>query len=156
MKETWTAPRVSVQQFRANEYVSACIVGKVACELPGASSTALEFDSNGHAYYDGNIYHTHLGHKDDAWHGLCANEADISFNPETGVGSGNETQYNNGSFTAVDNRVIKVTGGSYNANELNVWQPISWESSNDNWKSSYSHEGFIKISYVDTNRPNHS
>lgn len=61
-------------KYKANEYVSACVVGTIQCKLPGKSSSG--YDDGIDTYED----------SDGMWHGLCGNNASITFNGDTGSG----------------------------------------------------------------------
>ncbi len=93
-KMKWTRPEVTGELFEANEYVAACITGTIQCAYPGDGKT------NGQT----NIFDDYNGNE-SGWyrdkkgmlHGLCGNNAEISFNGDTGSGfeySGGQIQRN--------------------------------------------------------------
>ena len=81
-KMKWTRPEVTGEMFEANEYVAACITGTIQCMYPGNGF------SNGKEQYDDyngqqSGWYTEPSGKQ---HGICGNNATISFNEKTGSG----------------------------------------------------------------------
>ena len=138
MKKRYTAPKMTMERFEANEYVAACVTATVQCALPGKSTTAHDGTSP--------IY-TESG--TGLQHGICANEATIYMSDTDGVYTGYEVS--NGEVQT--NRPIKVVG-SYDS--VGTYNRVSWTSTDNNWKDTYTHVGTIKVTYVDDTHPNHS
>lgn len=146
MKKEYVTPTMVGERFSADEYVAACITGVIQCAYPGNGSTngnINEYDDyNGQQsgwYTDGS----------GKQHGLCGNNADISFNGDTGTGyevvngkvSKNRPIYNISGYEPVV--------GTYNG--------VTWNSDDgDKHSGTYTHYGRLKITNIDNNRPNHS
>ncbi len=133
MKKQWMTPSIEVQQFEANEYVAACVVGSIACQYPGSDHDHV--DDGTDLYVD----------SEGMWHGLCGNWADIAFSNETASGyevSGGVTQKNRPIF-GVSGYELAV--GDYH---------VTWNSTDG--AGTYTHEGTLKVTNIDNDRPNHS
>lgn len=144
MKKTWETPSIMVQQFEANEYVAACITGMIQCVYPG---TAKAKGDNG-VYDDYN--NKKSGWYTDSYgmtHGICGNNATISFNGETASG-----------FEVVNGRTdtsrpiysIKGYGESTGIYD------VTWTSKDTNEGSEYHHKGRLIVKNIDDSHPNHS
>lgn len=151
MEKVWRKPHAVVQKFEANEYVAACITGTIQCGYPG--------DPN---YYGWG--RTSVGEPDvfDDWngwesgwytdrhgmqHGICGNDATISFNGSTG--SGFETV--NGKTDR--NRPIYDIKGFIP--EVGTYTGVRWTSRDGN-SPEYHHVGRLIITNIDNDHPNHS
>lgn len=135
MKRKWEEPKFLIQEFEADEYVAACVVGTIACAIPGASPYEVN-DGTGKRTVD---------NKD---HGYCGNWANISFNGDTGSG------YEVVNGQSVSTRPIyNITGyeqspGSY---------PVRWNSFDyQDGTGEYTHTGVLNVTLIDSSRPNHS
>lgn len=145
-KMKWTRPEVTGELFEANEYVAACITGTIQCAYPGDGFTngrTDKFDD-----YNGQTSGWYED-KDHMWHGLCGNNATISFNEDTGSGfeySGGQIQRNRPIYNI---KGYKATAGTY--------YNVTWNSDDgDNHSGTYSHIGRLVITDIDSNHPNHS
>lgn len=145
MKKMWEEPSIQVQEFMPNEYVAACIVGSIQCVYPG----------NGKTNGDTGIYDDYNGKEsgwfmpsDGLWHGLCGNEADISFNNDTASG------YEVSNGVTQHNRLIYNVSG-YSARP-GVYENVTWNSRIVGDRSIYYHKGRLTIDYVDNDHPNRS
>lgn len=144
-KRVWERPRVDGQMFEANEYVAACITGTIQCVYPGKS------DAKG----DNGVYDDYNGNESGWWyvdgkpHGLCGNDATISFNDNTGTGY----EFING-VKQLDRPIYHITG--YNATP-GTYYGVTW-SSDDNAQGTgtYIHKGRLIITNIDNAHPNHS
>lgn len=144
----WVSPKAVEEKFSVNEAVSACIEGTIQCYYPGKSP------------YEGNDgTDTIKISKDFAaqdkwvttgeWHGLCGNDAHISFNSETGSGYevvNGKTDYqkpikNIKNYTMKEGTYTNVIWNSYDGH---------------NGGGEYHHRGTLTINNIITNRPNHS
>lgn len=124
--------------------MSACIVGKIQCQYPGNGST------NGQEVFDDyngqqSGWYTYSEGKK---HGICGNDADISFVNTTGSGY----EQNNG-VTDTGRPIYSISG----------YEPLVGTYTNVTWKSKdlkanreYNHKGRLIINQIDTSRPNHS
>ena len=144
-KMKWTRPEVTGEMFEANEYVAACITGTIQCMYPGNGS------SNGKAEYDdyngqqSGWYTDHFGKQ----HGLCGNDAIISFNGDTGSG------YESSNGQIQRNRPIYNIKGY--ESKVGVYYNVTWNSKDgDNNSGEYSHIGRLNITNIDNAHPNHS
>lgn len=144
MKKLWEKPRAAIQEFAANEYVTACITGTIQCVYPG----------NGRTNGDNNTYDDYNG-KQSGWytdsegklHGLCGYDAVISFNGNTASGY----ERNNG--------VIDTSRPIYNISgyeESVGTYYVTWTSKDTGANMEYAHKGRLVVSNVDADRPNHS
>lgn len=142
MKRVYERPLMTAEQFAANEYVAACITGTIQCMYPGDGYT------NGREIYDDYNGRQSGWYKDSSGmlHGICGNDATISFNGDTASG-----------YEAIDgviqtNRVIYgITG--YEQKEGTY--TVTWHSKVDN-SDEYTHKGRLIVTNVDNSRPNHS
>lgn len=147
----WVRPSVYEENLAANQNiaVSACIVGKIQCQYPGNGDPSWG-GTNGKAVFDdyngeqSGWYTDSEGKK----HGICGNDADISFAGATGSGY----EKNNG-VTDTSRPIYSILG----------YTPVAGTYTNVTWKSKdlskgieYTHIGRLKITQIDTNRPNHS
>ncbi len=122
-KLEWTRPATVVQKFETNEYVGACVKGTIQCSYPGRSK--WEWDDGTSTYTEPN----------KAEHGLCGNDSEVFFNDSDGKG------YEAGDPT----RLISISG-TYT--QTGTYYNIKYRSSNDKWKTSYTHNGKLFISEV--------
>lgn len=138
MKKEWIEPEILVQEFTANEYVAACIVGNIQCALPGKSSTEQD-DGTTPIYTEP---------KTRLQHGLCGEAAPISFDSETASGY------------EVINGVKQMNRPIYNIFgyelEPGTYTNVTWNSTDNGGKDVYSHTGRLVITNIDESRPNHS
>lgn len=151
MKKNWEMPKTVVQRFEPNEYVAACVTGTIQCAYPGdpkyygpgrssVGRTNVFDDWNGREsgwYTD----------QDGMQHGVCGNNATISFNGNTGTGF----EYVNG--RPDHNRPIYDISG-YQLEE-GTYYNVTW-TSNDSGSPEYHHIGRLIITNIDHSRPNHS
>lgn len=142
----WVSPKAVEENLAANQNiaVSACIVGTIQCQYPGNGR------SNGQAVFD-----DYNGEQSGWWtdnekklHGICGNDADISFADATGSGY----EKNNG-VTDTSRPIYSITG--YTA-KVGTYYGVTWKSKDLSKNLEYSHKGRLIISQIDTNRPNHS
>lgn len=142
MKKVWEAPKIEIQRFQANEYVSACIQGRLQCKYPGNGHT------NGQNIYDDYNGEESGWYMDDyhMWHGICGYDTAISFNGDTASG------YESINGVVQTNRVISnIQGYEQKEGTYNV----TWQSQVDN-SDIYHHIGRLIITLVDPTRANHS
>lgn len=143
MKKKWEEPRILVQQFAPNEYVSACVTGTIQCMYPGNGRT------NGQEVYDD------YNGKQDGWfldgenhlHGLCGNDAAISFNGDTA--SGYEFS---GGVAQMNRPIYDISGYSQAVGTYTV----TWTSMETDSGTEYHHKGRLVITNIDSDHPNHS
>ena len=138
-KKTWVSPKATLEEFTPNEYVSACVVGYIQCKLPGSSSDG--YDDGTDIYYERNAQGKII-----AWHGLCGNNASITFNGKTGSGYevlNNQVQRNR-PITNIKGYELKK-GTYYN---------VTWDSTDG--AGTYHHIGRLNVDYIDNDHPNHS
>lgn len=144
-KMKWTRPEVTGEMFEANEYVAACITGTIQCMYPGNGF------SNGKEQYDDyngqqSGWYTEPSGKQ---HGICGNNATISFNEKTGSGY----EFSNGQIQR--NRPIYNIAGY--TSEVGTYYGVTWNSDDgDNHSGTYSHKGRLIITNIDNAHPNHS
>lgn len=145
MKRMYEKPMAYEEVFKANEYIAACITGKIQCAYPGNGRTngQMEYDDyNGQStgwFTDG----------EGKQHGLCGNDATITFNGSTGKGY----ESNNGQIQR--NRPIYNISGY--TPEVGTYYGVTWNSDDgDNLSGTYSHRGRLVITNIDNNHPNHS
>lgn len=142
----WVSPKAVEENLAANQNiaVSACIVGTIQCQYPGDGST------NGQAIFD-DYNNRESGYYTDSegrTHGICGNNADISFAGATGSGY----EKKNGA-TDTSRPIYSITG--YTA-EVGTYYNVTWKSKDLGTGLEYSHKGRLIISQIDRNRPNHS
>ena len=144
MRKMWEEPSVMVQKFVPNEYIAACITGTIQCAYPGNGKTNGRTDVFDDYNGQPNGWYT-----DDygMQHGICGNNATISFNGDTGSGY----EYVNGRPDR--NRPIYSISG-YQLKE-DTYYNVTW-TSNDSGSPEYHHIGRLIITNIDSNRPNHS
>ena len=143
MKKKWIEPQIQVQEFVANEYVAACITGTIQCAYPGDGQT--NGDINKFDDYNGQ----ESGWYTDAsglLHGICGNDATITFNGNTGSGF----ERINGVIQR-DRPIYNISGYEQKAG---TYLGVIWNSTDGNYK--YTHKGRLVITNVDDTRPNHS
>lgn len=144
MKRTYETPMALAEEFAPNEYVSACVTGTIQCAYPG----------NGRTNGQTNVFDDYNGrqsgwYKDsyDMLHGICGNNATISFNGETGSGY----EFVNG--RPASNRPIYNIEG-YQLEE-GTYYNVTWNSKVDN-SNEYHHVGRLIITNIDNDHPNRS
>lgn len=146
MKRMYESPMALEERFTANEYVAACITGVIQCAYPGNGRT------NGITNSFDDYNNQQSGWYKDSQgmlHGMCGNDATISFNGDTGSGY----EYNNGKIQR--NRPI-YNIKNYTA-EVGTYYNVTWNSDDgDNKSGTYSHIGRLKITNIDSRHPNHS
>lgn len=146
MKKEYVTPTMVGERFSADEYVAACITGKIQCAYPGNGST------NG----DINKYDDFNGQQSGWWtdgsgkqHGLCGYDATISFNGDTGKG-----------YEYIGNKIQKnrpIYGIKNYTPEVGKYYGVIWSSDDgDKHSGTYTHYGRLIISNIDNNHPNHS
>lgn len=143
---TWVKPSVYEKNLAANQNVavSACIVGKIQCQYPGNGST------NGQKIFDDYNGQESGWYRDSEkrLHGICGNDADISFAGATGSGY----EKNNG-VTDTSRPIYSITGYTP---EVGTYTNVTWTSKDTGTGLVYHHKGRLKITQIDANRPNHS
>ncbi|WP_461878547.1 hypothetical protein [Fusicatenibacter sp.] len=145
-KMKWTRPEVAGELFEANEYVAACITGVIQCAYPGNGKTNGKTDRfDDYNGKESGYYRDSQG----MLHGLCGNDAKISFNGDTGTGYeyiGNQIQRNR--------PIYNIKG--YEA-KAGTYYGVQWNSDDgDNHSGTYSHIGRLVITDIDSSHPNHS
>lgn len=142
----WVRPSVYEENFAANQNVavSACIVGKIQCQYPGDGWTngKEKFDD-----YNGEQSGWYTD-SEGKQHGICGNNADISFAGATGSGY----EKNNG-VTDTSRPIYSITGYTP---EVGIYTNVTWTSKDTSTGLVYHHKGRLVISQIDTNRHNHS
>ncbi|MDY2814762.1 MAG: hypothetical protein SOU03_12540 [Dorea sp.] len=136
MKKEYVTPVMVGAKFVANEYVAACITGTIQCIYPGKSSS--KYDDGTKTYID----------SQGLWHGLCGNDATISFNGETASGY---ERINNVAQT--DRPIYNIKG--YEEKE-GTYYDVTWTSKETAANQEYNHKGRLVITNIDNKRPNHS
>lgn len=144
MKKIWEDPKIMVEKFMPNEYVAACITGTIQCMYPGNGSTNGE-----------EVYGDYNG-KQSGWfkdgegnlHGICGNDATISFNGDTASGF----EFIRG--VAQTDRPIYGISGYEQATGTYTVTRTSCDTGDNNHE--YHHKGRLIVTNVDNNRPNHS
>ena len=89
MKLNWIEPSIKIENFQPDEYVAACVTGTIQCAYPGNGSRFPWENTNGRT----DIFDDYNG-RESGWytdgygmqHGVCGNDATISFNGNTGSG----------------------------------------------------------------------
>ena len=142
----WVKPSVYEENLVSvqNVAVSACIVGIIQCQYPGNGST------NGLEKFDDYNNESSGWYRDNEseLHGICGNNANISFAGATGSGY----EQNNGA-NDISRPIYSISG--YKA-EVGTYYDVTWKSNDLSSGMEYTHRGILKINLVDTNRPNHS
>lgn len=143
MKKKWEEPRILVQQFIPNEYVSACVTGTIQCMYPGNGYT------NGDAVYDDYNGEESGYYKDreGLYHGLCGYETPVSFNGDTARG-----------YESI-NGVVQTDRFIYNIegyDQLAGVYTVTWTSQHTSTGTPYHHKGRLTITNIDSDHPNHS
>lgn len=142
----WVRPSAYEENLAANQNVaiSACIVGKIQCQYPGDGWTngKEKFDD-----YNGEQSGWYTD-SEGKQHGICGNDADISFAGATGSGY----ERTNG-VTDTNRRIYGITG--YDA-VPGTYYNVTWKSKHAIEGVEYTHIGRLKITQIDRNRPNHS
>ena len=148
MKRVYESPRAYAEMFTPNEYVAACITGVIQCGYPGTKET----------YGDPNIFDDYDDNTGVWWiesdnpyrpHGLCGNDASLTFNSNTF--SGYEVVYGQ----TDRNRKIYDISGWTESNGTGTFTGITWKSTYAGGEV-YHHEGRLIVNNIDSNRPNHS
>ncbi len=149
----WVRPSAYEECFASNENiansVNACIVGVIQCQYPGNGPSEWG-GTNGQAIYDD------YNGKKSGWyydnkglpHGICGNNADISFAGATGSGYERKD-----GVTDTNRRIYDISG--YDPQE-GTYLNVTWKSKHAIEGVEYSHKGRLIINQIDTNRPNHS
>ncbi len=144
----WVRPSACEECFASNENiansVNACIVGIIQCQYPGNGW------SNGQEYFDdyNNQKSGYYTDSEGKQHGICGNNADISFAGATGSGY----ERTNG-VTDTNRRIYQISG--YEA-KPGTYYNVTWKSKHAIEGVEYTHKGRLIINQIDTNRPNHS
>ena len=144
MKKVWEEPKVDVQIFVPNEYVAACVTGTIQCAYPGNGRT------NGRTDRFDDYNGRESGYYTDRYgmqHGICGNDAQISFNGDTGSGFeyvGGRPDYNR--------PIYNISGYQL---EEGTYFNVTW-TSNDSGSPEYHHIGRLIITNIDSTHPNHS
>lgn len=146
-KKTWVSPKATLEEFTPNEYVSACVTGTIQCVYPGKSWAKGDngvYDDYNHQ--DSGVYTDSESMK----HGICGDNATISFNGNTGSGY----EFVNGvaqikrPISNISYDVSQGTGTFYN---------VTWTSvDNENHSGTYHHKGRLIVTNIDSTHPNHS
>ena len=145
MKRKWERPQAMVQKFEANEYVAACVTGTIQCAYPGDGN-----GSNGKMVYD-----DYCGTSDGWWtdrfgleHGVCGNDAPISF--DSGDGTGFEYVNDRPDYSRV---ITGITGYKL---KPDIYYDVTWTSQDLPDQTVYHHVGRLIITNIDNDHPNHS
>jgi hypothetical protein len=153
MKETWEMPRIAVEKFAPNEYVSSCLTVKLECAIPGASDSQVDDGTRTRRDSYGML------------HGLCGNDSTSFVSGSTGEGF--ETI---GGVVQRDRPISNVSFGAANPSSYSAGQPTygsyvsgpgtyyaTWTSYDGaNKTGTYSHYGRAIVTNIDNARPNHS
>lgn len=146
---TWVKPSVYGENFASNQNiansVSACIVGIIQCQYPGDGIT-----TNGKAEFDDYNGQESGWFKDGEGnlHGICGNNANISFANLTASGY----EQNNGA-TDTSRPIYSISGYTP---AVGTYYNVTWKSKDLKAGKEYSHTGRLEIKQVDTAKPNHS
>lgn len=153
MKEKWEAPRIAVETFASNEYVSSCLTVQLTCAIPGRSTslvgdgTSAVSDSFGMS------------------HGLCGNSSTSFVSDSTGNG------YETIAGVVQRNRPISnVKFGDPNPRTYSADMPApnqtvgatgtyfaTWDSTDGaQHTGTYHHYGCAVVSDIDSQHPNRS
>lgn len=145
MKRMYEKPMAYEEVFKANEYIAACITGKIQCAYPGDGS------SNGKMKYDDYNGQPSGWYTDSQGkqHGICGYDATITFNGSTGRG-----------YECIDGK-IQRSRPIYNITnyeqKVGTYLNVNWNSDDKEHNSgTYSHKGRLVITNIDDNHPNHS
>ncbi len=141
MNKKWEIPRISIEQFTANEYVSLCYSGTIVldCTLMDNSNLHEPGNRNNKYYYERNG----KLHQSDQ----CGKPASITFNGYTGKETGTNA-------APISNVVI--TGAIINADGViqnGTYYNCTWDSTlsgNQWWSGVYHHVGTATVSNVRT------
>lgn len=146
MKRMYEKPMAYEEVFKANEYIAACITGVIQCAYPGNGRTNGKTDKfDDYNNKESGYYRDSNG----MLHGLCGNNAKITFDGSTGSGY----EYNNGKIQR--NRPIYNIKGY--EQKVGTYFDVTWNSDDgDNYSGTYSHIGRLEIKNIDNNHPNHS
>lgn len=153
MKETWETPRIAVEKFAPNEYVSSCLTVQLECAIPGASDSQVDDGTSAVRDRSGML------------HGLCGNNSTSFVSGSTGEGF--ETI---GGVVQRDRPISGVSFGaadpaSYSAGQATYGSSVSapgtyyatWTSYDGaNKTGTYHHYGRAIVSQIDSSHPNHS
>ena len=142
----WVRPSVYEENLAANQNVavSACIVGTIQCQYPGNGST------NGQKIF-GDYNGQQSGWYTDSegkLHGICGNDADISFAGATGSGYEKKNR-----VTDTSRPIYSISGYTP---EVGTYTDVTWKSKDLSTGLEYTHKGRLIITQIDKNRPNHS
>lgn len=142
----WVKPLIYEENLAANQNVavSACIVGKIQCQYPsdGRTNGQDAFDD-----YNGEQSGWYTD-SEGKLHGICGNDADISFAAATGSGY----EQNNG-VTDTSRPIYSISGYSP---VVGTYYDVTWKSKDLSKGIEYTHKGRLIINQIDTNKPNHS
>lgn len=139
MKKEYVTPTMAGERFSADEYVAACITGTIQCRYPGDPNQYDDWTSGNHKIYTDN---------EGQEHGICGDDATISFNGSTATGF----EFVNGK--AVTGRPISEISGYKEAAGTYY---VTWTSEDKvNNTGTYHHKGRLIVSSVDSKHPNHS
>lgn len=145
MKKSWEMPKTVVQRFMPNEYVAACVTGTIQCAYPGNGRT------NGQTNVFDDYNRRPSGYYTDRngmQHGICGNNATISFNGDTGSGY----EYVNGKPDR-DRPIYDIEGYEL---KVDTYYNVEW-TSRDGWRGpEYHHIGRLIITNIDNDHPNRS
>ncbi|MDD6212486.1 MAG: hypothetical protein PUB22_05015 [Clostridiales bacterium] len=145
MKKVWVEPNIAVQQFMANEYVAACVVGIIQCVYPGNCKS--KGDNGRYDDYNGNQTGWYKD-EEGKLHGICGYNALITFNGDTA--SGFEAVYG---VTQFDRPIYDISGYE---EEVGTYYNVTWTSKDTRANTEYHHKGRLMITDIDKTRPNHS
>ena len=148
MKLNWIEPSIKIENFQPDEYVAACVVGTIACAIPGDSADICDGNYPTRFFRQNRYWGENYVIADNLEHGVCGNDATISFNGSTGSGY----EFVNG--VADSNRpIFNIVGYEERQGRYNV----TWQSRDMTEPDvTYTHYGVLKVTNVIDNRPNHS
>ena len=149
MKLNWIEPNIKIENFQPDEYVAACVTGTIQCAYPGNGPRRLG-GTNGLTNSFDDYNGSESGWYTDRYgmqHGVCGNNATISFNGNTGSGF----EYVNGR-PDYNRPIYNITGYDL---EKGTYYDVTW-TSNDSGSPEYHHIGRLIITNIDNSRPNHS
>lgn len=150
MKETWETPRIAVEKFAPNEYVSSCLTVKLECAIPGTSPYAVD---DGTSRVTGN---------DGLWHGSCGDDSEPFV---ISAGKGYETRNGHVDYNRIISNVQfgnQVSGSNYSPNYPVFGSSVdstgtyfaTWDSTDGS--GIYKHYGRAIVTRIDNEHPNHS